>query len=65
MEYCQQLERMVSRGFAVWGIIAEYEREGNLDTAIEGEVANPISEFCEGTCRIVVRTATTWAFNGL
>jgi len=33
----------------MWDIVAECEREGSLDTDIEGEVANPIREFCEGT----------------
>lgn len=49
LDYPQQLERVVSRGFALWDIVAECHRVGSLDTNIQGEVANPIREFCEGT----------------
>jgi len=73
LDYPQQLERMVSKGFAIWDIIAECEREGSLDTDIEGEVVNPIRDFCEGTLndsidsehlgikRIVISNGTTGA----
>jgi len=73
LQYPQQLERMVTKGFAVWDIVAECEREGSLDTDIEEEVANPIREFCEGTLnenigndnlgikRIVIANGTTGA----
>ncbi|KAL7537622.1 hypothetical protein ACHAXR_007965, partial [Thalassiosira sp. AJA248-18] len=67
LEYPQQLERMVSKGFAMWDIIAECEREGSLDTDIQQEVANPIREFCEGgqhhlsIKRIVIANGTTGA----
>lgn len=48
IDYPQQLERLVSRGFAIWDIVAECEREGSLDNDIKGEIPNPIREFCEG-----------------
>jgi N-glycosylase/DNA lyase len=73
LEYPQQLEQMVSRGFALWDIVAECERVGSLDTDIKGEVVNPIREFCEGSLfnsvgsefisikRIVIANGTTGA----
>jgi N-glycosylase/DNA lyase len=51
LDYPRQLERVVSRGFALWDIVAECERAGSLDADIRGEVVNPIREFCEGTLR--------------
>ena len=68
LEYPQQLERLVAKGFALWDIVRECEREGSLDEKIEEEVANPIREFCEGTLiaacsgsvrRIVIANGTT------
>jgi len=56
LEYRRQLERMCGRGFAMWDIVAECEREGSLDTDIEKEVANPIREFCEGTLNGSIRS---------
>lgn len=68
LEYPQQLEQMVSKGFAMWDIVASCEREGSLDTDIEHEVANPIRQFCEGRehlgggiKRIVIANGTTGA----
>ena len=73
LDYPQQLERIASKGFALWDIVAECEREGSLDTDIKKEVANPIREFCEGTLyddigsdcfsikRIVIANGTTGA----
>jgi len=72
LEYPRQLEQMVRKGFAIWDIIAECEREGSLDTDIEMEVANPIRTFCEGELndigsenlsikRIVIANGTTGA----
>jgi N-glycosylase/DNA lyase len=73
LDYQQQLEQMVSRGFALWDIVAECERVGSLDTDIKGEVVNPIREFCEGSLydgigselisikRIVIANGTTGA----
>ncbi len=71
LEYSQQLERIVAKGFAMWDIVAECEREGSLDQDIQEEVANPIREFCEGTLnnikesssvkRIVIANGTTGA----
>jgi N-glycosylase/DNA lyase len=65
LEYSQQLERLVAKGFAMWDIVAECEREGSLDQDIQEEVANPIREFCEGTLnnvkRIVIANGTTGA----
>ncbi len=49
IEYPQQLERLVSKGFAIWDIVAECKREGSLDNDIKDEVPNPIRQFCEGT----------------
>ena len=48
IDYSRQLETLTSRGFAVWDIVAECEREGSLDADIEKEVPNPIREWCEG-----------------
>jgi len=65
LEYSQQLERLVAKGFAMWDIVAECEREGSLDQDIQEDVANPIREFCEGTLknvkRIVIANGTTGA----
>mmetsp|Transcript_7833 Transcript_7833/g.12942 ORF Transcript_7833/g.12942 Transcript_7833/m.12942 type:complete len:753 (-) Transcript_7833:49-2307(-) len=71
LEYSQQLKRVVAKGFAMWDIVAECEREGSLDQDIQEEVANPIREFCEGTLnnikesssvkRIVIANGTTGA----
>ena len=71
IEYPQQLELIVSKGFAIWDIIAECERKGSLDQDIKEEVANPIREFCEGTLnnveeyssvkRIIIANGTTGA----
>lgn len=72
LEYPQQLERLVAKGFAMWDIVAECEREGSLDQDIQEEVANPIRKFCEGTLnnistenssvkRIVIANGTTGA----
>ena len=58
LEYSQQLERLVSKGFAMWDIVAECEREGSLDQDIEEEVANPIREFCEGTLNNIDQMAS-------
>jgi N-glycosylase/DNA lyase len=58
LEYSQQLERLVSKGFAMWDIVAECEREGSLDQDIEQEVANPIREFCEGTLNNIDQMAS-------
>jgi N-glycosylase/DNA lyase len=64
---------MVSKGFALWDIVAECERKGSLDADIKEEVANSIREFCEGSfyddigseCfsikRIVIANGTTGA----
>ncbi|KAL3759144.1 hypothetical protein ACHAWU_008596 [Discostella pseudostelligera] len=49
IEYPQQLERLVSKGFAMWDIVAECKREGSLDNDIQDEIPNRIREFCEGT----------------
>lgn len=49
IEYPHQLERLVSKGFAIWDIVAECKREGSLDNNIKDEVPNRIREFCEGT----------------
>ena len=49
IEYPQQLKVLVSKGFAIWDIVAECKREGSLDNDIEDEVPNRIREFCEGT----------------
>ena len=51
VEYPRQLELLTSRGFAVWDIVAECEREGSLDADIKQEVPNPIREWCEGRLR--------------
>lgn len=68
LDYPSQLETIVSKGFALWDIIQECEREGSLDVDIEHEVANPVREFCEGgICngggrsvkRIVIANGTT------
>jgi N-glycosylase/DNA lyase len=49
IEYPQQLELLVSKGFAMWDIVAECKREGSLDNDIQDEIPNRIREFCEGT----------------
>mmetsp|Transcript_14735 Transcript_14735/g.30201 ORF Transcript_14735/g.30201 Transcript_14735/m.30201 type:complete len:780 (-) Transcript_14735:47-2386(-) len=68
LEYSQQLERIVAKGFAMWDIVAECEREGSLDQNILEEKPNQIREFCEGTLnnikesavkRIVIANGTT------
>ena len=47
--YNEQLELLVSKGFALWDIIATCERKGSLDVDIRNEEPNRIREFCEGT----------------
>jgi hypothetical protein len=46
--YKEQLELLVSKGFALWDIIATCERKGSLDVDIRNEEPNCIREFCEG-----------------
>jgi G:T/U-mismatch repair DNA glycosylase len=46
--YKEQLELLVSKGFALWDIIANCERKGSLDVDIRNEEPNCIREFCEG-----------------
>ncbi|KAL9189039.1 hypothetical protein ACHAXT_011529 [Thalassiosira profunda] len=48
LEYPQQIERLVSKGFAMWDIVAECEREGSLDQDIKEDAPNPIRDLCEG-----------------
>lgn len=55
LEYSQQLERLLAKGFALWDIVAECERKGSLDQDIKQEVANPIREFCEVTLKSIDR----------
>lgn len=62
ISYDQQLEVLVSRGFALWDIVQECERKGSLDTDINMETPNPIREFCEArgsVKRIVIANGTT------
>jgi N-glycosylase/DNA lyase len=62
IEYDQQLEVLVSRGFALWDIVQECERKGSLDADINMETPNSIREFCEArgsVKRIVIANGTT------
>ena len=62
IEYDEQLETLVSKGFALWDIVRECERKGSLDTDIDKETPNPIREFCENrgsVKRIVIANGTT------
>jgi hypothetical protein len=62
IDYDEQLETLVGRGFALWDIVQECERKGSLDTDIIGETPNPIREFCDGcgsVRRIVIANGTT------
>jgi G:T/U-mismatch repair DNA glycosylase len=62
IEYDDQLELFVSRGFALWDIVRECERKGSLDQDINGETPNLIREFCQdrgSVRRIVIANGTT------
>ena len=62
IDYDQQLETFVSKGFALWDIVQECERKGSLDTDIKVETPNPIREFCAergSVKRIVIANGTT------
>ena len=47
--YDEQLGLLVSKGFALWDIIAARERKGSSDKDIRNEGPNRMREFCEGT----------------
>jgi hypoxanthine-DNA glycosylase len=46
LEYKAQLERFVSRGFALWDVIGSCQRKGSLDQDIQQEIPNDLQAFC-------------------
>jgi hypoxanthine-DNA glycosylase len=46
LEYKSQLERFVSRGFALWDVIGSCQRKGSLDQDIQQEIPNDLQAFC-------------------
>ncbi|MGK3742509.1 MAG: hypoxanthine-DNA glycosylase [Bacillariaceae sp.] len=45
--YDEQVQVMVSNGFAMWDLLGSCERKGSLDNDIKMEQPNPIREFCQ------------------
>lgn len=45
LSYDQRIERLRGAGIALWDVIARCEREGSLDSAIRGAVANDFEAF--------------------
>jgi hypoxanthine-DNA glycosylase len=45
--YPDQIRIFASKGFALWDVVKECQREGSLDSAIKGDVPNDIRGFCE------------------
>jgi hypoxanthine-DNA glycosylase len=45
MPYQLKLDRLASRGIALWDVVREARREGSLDGAIRGVAANRLAEF--------------------
>jgi G:T/U-mismatch repair DNA glycosylase len=45
--YQDQIRIFASKGFALWDVVKECQREGSLDSAIKGDVPNDIRGFCE------------------
>jgi len=43
--YDERLERLASRGVALWDVVAEARRAGSLDGAIRQAVANPLVDY--------------------
>ncbi len=59
LPYEERLERMASRGIALWDVCKSALREGSLDSAIEAEQANDFGAFFEAHAHIALI-----AFNG-
>ena len=47
VSYEKQVETLLSKGFALWDIVATCERKGSLDADIKHEAPNDIRGFCE------------------
>ena len=45
--YEEQLDMLLSKGFALWDLIGSCERKGSLDADIKSEVPNNIKKFCD------------------
>ena len=45
LPYVRRLDRLVSRGVALWDVVDRAERRGSLDGAIRGALHNPLAEF--------------------
>lgn len=59
LPYPERIQRLRAAGIALWDVIATCEREGSLDSAIRGAVANDFARFFDGHPDI-----TTVLFNG-
>ena len=47
LSYDEQVETLLSKGFALWDVVANCERKGSLDADIKYEKPNDIRGFCK------------------
>ena len=59
LRYDERIERLATRGIALWDVVAEAQREGSLDGAIRGARASPLADFAARHPRL-----KAVAFNG-
>jgi len=59
MPYQDRLTRLAARGIALWDVVGEARREGSLDGAIRGAIANRLADFVATHPRLAAV-----AFNG-
>ncbi|MCY7339496.1 MAG: DNA-deoxyinosine glycosylase [Sphingomonas bacterium] len=50
--YAVRLERLASRGVALWDVVGEARRSGSLDSALRDVLANPLAAFIERQPRL-------------
>ena len=52
LPYDERLARIAARDVALWDVVGEARREGSLDGALRGVIANPLAAFVAGQPRL-------------